>query len=194
MSGTVDQSGDIASLGQSKNTSAPVEEDEEVPKKKPTEFQPFNLTKPKPKMIPLPEAIKREVKANPVPKMLYKKTLAEIEAEKEARRHATVNAVKKEYEQNTKKPFELATQKLPSTKRPEEIAKELEQFEKSKLKFEGTKPREMPDFNKKSANVKLNVAALKREKHMLDKQEAEEHRLIAEMAMGLKDSSEFNRW
>ena len=35
---------------------------EEPPKKK-TEFEPFNLTKPKPKMIPPPEQIKREIKA-----------------------------------------------------------------------------------------------------------------------------------
>ena len=34
----------------------------EAPKKK-TEFQPFNLTKPKPKMIPPPDQIKREIKA-----------------------------------------------------------------------------------------------------------------------------------
>ena len=34
----------------------------EEPKKK-TEFKPFNLTKPKPKMIPPPEQIKREIKA-----------------------------------------------------------------------------------------------------------------------------------
>ena len=48
--------------------------------------EPFNLTKPKPKMIPLPEAIKREVKANPVPKHLNKKSLADIEDEKKKRR------------------------------------------------------------------------------------------------------------
>jgi len=52
----------------------------------------------------------------------------------------------------------------------------------------------MPDFNKKNANVKLNVAALKREKHLLDKQSVEEARQVAEMAMGLKDASEFTRW
>jgi hypothetical protein len=62
--------------------------------------QPFNLTKPKPKMIPLPEAIKREVKANPVPKNLNKKSLADIEDEKKKRRQATVEAIKKEYEDN----------------------------------------------------------------------------------------------
>lgn len=52
----------------------------------------------------------------------------------------------------------------------------------------------MPDFEKKEANVKLNVAALKREKHLIDKEEQEAEARLAEMAMGLKDASEFNRW
>jgi hypothetical protein len=44
--------------------------------------QPFNLTKPKPKMIPVPTLIKREVVAKPVPKHLNKKSLADIEKDK----------------------------------------------------------------------------------------------------------------
>jgi len=40
------------------------------------------LTQPKPKVILQPEALKREVKANPVPKNIYRKTLEEIEKEK----------------------------------------------------------------------------------------------------------------
>ena len=72
---------------------------EEAPKKK-TEFKPFNLTKPKPKMIPPPEQIKREIKAKPVPKNMFKKTLADIENDKAQRRQATVNAIKGEYETN----------------------------------------------------------------------------------------------
>lgn len=61
--------------------------DEDEPQVKPvTVPEPFNLTKPKPKMIPLPEAMKREVKANPVPKHLNKRSLAEIEEEKKKRR------------------------------------------------------------------------------------------------------------
>lgn len=70
----------------------------------------------------------------------------------------------------------------------------MKETEKAKYNYEGTKAREMPDFNKKNANVKLNVAALKREKHLLDKQSVEEARQVAEMAMGLKDASEFQRW
>lgn len=48
--------------------------------------EPFNLTKPKPKVIPPPESLDRVVKANPVPQGMFKKTLEEIEKEKEDRR------------------------------------------------------------------------------------------------------------
>jgi hypothetical protein len=52
----------------------------------------------------------------------------------------------------------------------------------------------MPDFEKKEASVKLTVAAMKREKHLIDAEEREEVKKLEEMAMGLKDASEFNRW
>ena len=60
--------------------------DDGIEKKPPTEFKPFNLTKTKPKKIPEPEVINREIKANPVPKHLYRKSLAEIEKDKQERR------------------------------------------------------------------------------------------------------------
>jgi hypothetical protein len=43
--------------------------------KKVTESIPFNLTKPKPKIIPQPEALPRETIAMPIPKNLFKKTV-----------------------------------------------------------------------------------------------------------------------
>ena len=52
----------------------------------------------------------------------------------------------------------------------------------------------MPNFDKMNANVKLNVAALKREKHLIDQEEREVKERLDAMAMGLKDASEFNRW
>lgn len=52
----------------------------------------------------------------------------------------------------------------------------------------------MPDFKKHEAQVKLNAAALKREKHLIDKEEREEAQKLAMMEMGLKDASEFIRW
>lgn len=61
-------------------------EDQAPKKKEPTKPEPFKITKPKPKVIEKPEPLKREIKANPVPKNLYRKTLAEIEKEKQERR------------------------------------------------------------------------------------------------------------
>ena len=52
----------------------------------------------------------------------------------------------------------------------------------------------MPNFDKNEANVKLNVAALKREKHLIDLEEKEAQERLDAMAMGLKDASDFNRW
>lgn len=64
----------------------------------------------------------------------------------------------------------------------------------SGLKFDGTKPRSMPDFSKHHAEVKLNAAALKREKHLIELKEREDAKKMADMEMGLKDASEFIRW
>jgi hypothetical protein len=52
----------------------------------------------------------------------------------------------------------------------------------------------MPNFEKNQADVKLNLAALKREKHLIDKEERENAEKLAQMEMGLKDASEFTRW
>ena len=73
-----------------------------------------NLTKPKPKVIPQPEALPREVIANPIPKGLFKKSVVDIEKDKEERRKAKTEAIRKEYEDNGKKRFELATEARPT--------------------------------------------------------------------------------
>lgn len=40
----------------------------------------------------------------------------------------------------------------------------------------------------------MNIAMLKREKHLLDKQETSEVEIVRLMEMGLKDPSAFNQW
>ena len=145
-------------------------------------------------MIPAPEQIKREIKARPVPKNMNKKTLADIENDKKQRRQATINAIKGEYENNDKKRFNLASETRPTINKFDKVKQEVEEAIVKELKFEGIKPRKMPNFEKAEADVKLNVAALKREKHLIDKEEREAMARLDEMAMGLKDASEFNRW
>ena len=145
-------------------------------------------------MIPPPEQIKREIKARPMPKNMNKKTLQDIENDKKQRRQATINAIKGEYEGNEKKRFALATEKRPTIAKAEVVKREMEEAIVRDLHFEGNKPRPMPNFDKMNANVKLNVAALKREKALIDQEEREVKERLDAMAMGLKDASEFNRW
>ena len=77
----------------------------DVQTKKVTETVPFNLTKPKPKVIPQPEALPREHKAVPIPNNLFKKSVIDIEKDKEDRRKAKTEAIRKEYEDNPQKRF-----------------------------------------------------------------------------------------
>mmetsp|Transcript_13678 Transcript_13678/g.21444 ORF Transcript_13678/g.21444 Transcript_13678/m.21444 type:complete len:108 (-) Transcript_13678:1313-1636(-) len=99
----------------------------EVTAKKVTEPRPFNLTKPKPKVIPQPEALARETKANPVPKNLFKKSVIDVEKDKEARRKAKTELIRKEYEENPRKRFDLATEGRPTVNKFEETKVKLEE-------------------------------------------------------------------
>lgn len=77
---------------------AGIMKDGEVFQKKVTEQKPFNLTKPKPKVIPQPEALARDIKANPVPKGLFNKTVVDVEKDKEERRKMKTEVIRKQYE------------------------------------------------------------------------------------------------
>lgn len=76
----------------------------------------------------------------------------------------------------------------------EKVKAEREQEIEKFNKFNDFKPKPLPDFSKNQADVKLNVAALKREKALIDKEEKANADKLAQMEMGLKDASEFNRW
>ena len=75
--------------------------DDGIEKKPPTEFKPFNLTKIQPKKIPEPEVINWVVKANPVPKGLYRKSLADIEKDKAEWRKSKMSHIQREYESSS---------------------------------------------------------------------------------------------
>lgn len=70
--------------------------------------------------------IKREVKANPVPKHLNRVSLSDIEQHKKQRRVATTEAIRKEYEQNNKQRFALATEARPSATAFKKVKEEYE--------------------------------------------------------------------
>lgn len=162
--------------------------------KKTTEQVPFNLTKPKPKVIPEPEGLLRECKANPVPKGLFKKSVVDIEKEKEERRKAKTDAIRREYEDNSKKRFELATEARPTVNKFEESKAKLEEEFQAGLKFSGTKPRAVPNYDKIEAPVKLTAAAVKREALALKKAEEAEQKRLKDLMINQRDETEFMTW
>jgi hypothetical protein len=105
----------------------------EFAQKQLTQQKPFNLTKPKPKVIPQPEALLRETKANPVPKNLFKTSVVDIEKDKEERRKAKTDAIRKEYEDNSKKRFELASEARPAANKFEQTKEGYEKRFQSEL-------------------------------------------------------------
>jgi len=57
-----------------------------------------------------------------------------------------------------------------------------------------THAREVPDFNKKHAAVKLTSAAVMREGHALKKKEEQEKKILKDFEMNLRDEKEYERW
>lgn len=93
------------------NTQQNIEEAKD--KKRGTTVQEFNLTKPKPKLMPELEKIEVGFKANPAPKA--NKDLKAIEESKMQRRKEIEDNIKKYYEENKKKQeFQLETSKRPT--------------------------------------------------------------------------------
>jgi len=152
------------------------------------------LTKPKPKVIPEPEGLLRECKANPVPKGLFKKGVVDIEKEKEERRKAKTDAIRREYEENSKKRFELATEARPTVNKFEASKAKLEEEFQAGLKFSGTKPRAVPNYDKVEAPVKLTAAAVKREALALKKAEEAEQKRLKDLMINQRDETEFMTW
>lgn len=168
-------------------------EDSEAPKKI-TVQQPFNLTKPKPKVIPQPETLPRHVKANPVPKGLFQKNLTDIEKEKEERRKMKTEAIKREYEESTKQRFKFEIEQRPTVTKFEKKKEEYEQQFQSQLNFSGQKPRQMPDFDKVEAPIKLTAAAVKREALALKQQEEKELQRLKDLEWNQRDETEYVTW
>lgn len=168
-------------------------EDQSAKKRTPTKPKPFNLTKPKPKLIEKPVPLKREIKANPLPKKaLYAKSLADIEKEKQDRRKQHIDRAKNEFEGAKAKQFKLKT---ADTKY--DISKVKEHFheeEQKLLQFDKKHAQPMPKFDEIEAPVKINTAAILREGHLLKQKQNEEEKVLKDLEMNMRDGSEFDRW
>lgn len=160
-----------------------------VREKRVTSPKPFNLTQPKPRLIPEPEIINREVKALPVPATLNATSLAEVEEQKRKRLEEEKNKVAAKY-QGTE--FNLETKTRRDGSELEELAKKVEAERMAECTF---KPK-IKDYTPptEEAMVRQNAAAVLREDALLKQKQAKEYQILKRYEEDLHDASEFHRW
>ncbi|KAG7376659.1 hypothetical protein PHYPSEUDO_012945 [Phytophthora pseudosyringae] len=154
-----------------------------------------NITQPKPRRVLEPIRIPREVKANPVPASLNRLSLAELQAQQEARKQRTKAQVASKYDSSDE--FQFATAARGSNL--EAIREEVERERDAALQFD-FKAKPVPHASTSAATaantteVKLNAAAILREDALHQRKKDREAALIRAYESELRDPLEFYRW
>jgi hypothetical protein len=150
---------------------------------------PFVLTAPKPRVVPIPEEIDRTIHAEPLNPIIYKNSLAAVEKKNEERRLAT------EEETLAKYPASLEFQ-FKTAERTADIDKLRYQYESDKFVECTFKPDLPKPFvpSKQAAEVNMNTASILREDHLLMKKQETEMGILKEYEGDLRDCSAFYEW
>ncbi|XP_068132017.1 cilia- and flagella-associated protein 99 [Hyperolius riggenbachi] len=155
-----------------------------------TEVKEFNLTKPKPRTIPLPPRIPSQKPVQPVPDSTYK-TPKEQEALQGKRLRNRHKAEELLVEANVVQ-FKCANaEKSEKTKR---VLSEIMKEEDEKLAFNKTRAQQMPMKKVDNVPVRLNATAILREGALYQRQVEEEIRRVEKLVDGARDPSEFLDW
>lgn len=160
--------------------------------KKLTEFKPFNLTRPRPRLIPEPDVISRQVKAQPVPTSIHKNSLNKVEEQKKKKLQEEKEKVLAKYDEADH--FNLET----ASRRDHEAA-----FDDLKKEVESERMAEctfFPKTEKKAvaiadnATVRHNVASVLREDALVKQKQAKEYQALKRYEEDLHDASQFYTW
>jgi len=149
-------------------------------------------SKPKPRLIPEPEAISRQIKAKPVPDHINATSLEEVEREKAQRReqHRAVASVK--YTDHHAQVL-LETAKRRDGTEIEELTKRVEEQRMKECTFQPTAAkRYVPPTE--DASVRQNAGAVLREDALLKKKQAAECAVLKRYEEDLHDASGFHEW
>jgi len=150
---------------------------------------PFDLTKPKPRIVPLPKEIDRTIRAEPVNEVIYMNSLANIEKKNAERRLETEEETLAKYPASLE--FQFKTQERSAD------------MDKLRAKYEAEKWLEcsfQPDLPteyappKQEAEVAMNTASILREDKLLYKKQEKEFAILKEYEANLRDASDFHNW
>mmetsp|Transcript_99109 Transcript_99109/g.212345 ORF Transcript_99109/g.212345 Transcript_99109/m.212345 type:complete len:757 (-) Transcript_99109:76-2346(-) len=160
-------------------------------KRKQTEPVPFNLTKPKPRLIPEPEVISREVKALPVNPVIHKTSLEQVEDEKRKRLEEQRSRVADKYSVHTGPNLETANRRDGGEL--EELSRKVDAERMAECTFK-PKPAKKYVPPTEEAPIRQNIAAVLREDALLKQKQANEYQTLKRYEEDLHDASEFYRW
>eukprot|EP00928_Gymnodinium_smaydae_P053357 TRINITY_DN37367_c0_g1_i1.p2 TRINITY_DN37367_c0_g1~~TRINITY_DN37367_c0_g1_i1.p2 ORF type:complete len:761 (-),score=288.59 TRINITY_DN37367_c0_g1_i1:52-2334(-) len=163
----------------------------EVSKRKTTKFEPFNLTKVRPRLIPEPEVINRQVKAQPVPSAIYKQSLAEIEEEKRQRQEEEKERIKAKY--SVEEVPQLVTQRRKDKNELEELTKKVEAERYAECTFKPAPAKKYVPPTEEAV-VRQNAAAVLREDALIRKKQQQEYDVLKRYEAELHDASGFYEW
>ncbi|CAE8638882.1 unnamed protein product [Polarella glacialis] len=159
----------------------------------PTEFKPFNLTRVRPRLIPEPDVVNREVKAQPVDPMIFKTSLAAIEEEKQKRLDEEKARVVQKYSPTEHFNFETHARRADQGEM-DRLTQEVEAERMAECTFH-------PKISKKGyvpptedAVVRQTAASILREDALLKKKQANEYQILKRYEEDLHDASEYHRW
>ncbi|XP_075050338.1 cilia- and flagella-associated protein 99 isoform X2 [Mixophyes fleayi] len=155
-----------------------------------TEVKEFNLTKPRPRTIPMPQRIPSQKPHQPVPESTYK-TPKEHELLQEKKLTNRKKAEELLIDANMAQ-FKCANpEKSEKTKR---VMAEIMKEEDNVLSINKTKARQVQIKKVDNVPVKLNATAILREGALYQRQVEEELRRIEKLVDGARDPSEFLEW
>ncbi|CAD7959559.1 unnamed protein product [Amoebophrya sp. A120] len=165
---------------------------------KTTKIQPFNLTKPKPRLVPQPEVISRVLESKPPPKTIYATNLEKVQAEKDERSvkvkeetFAKYNAEKDEFV------FETAKRPAADDDSKARYVRDVEDVKYQECTFQPEIGKPLKDGHFKLeqiAEVKPNASSILREDVLVKKKQENEYNILMDYERGLRDSSGYYLW
>lgn len=157
-----------------------------------TEVQPFNLTRPRPRAIPVPQRVAAPPKVYKIPKSTYR-TPIERDALERKREQNRARAQQQLAEAAAHRTAGLAERRVPE--RTQRLRRELEEREQAELRMRPVaKPPPATTRSGGGKVVKLTAGSILREEKLFrDKLQREEQRLAAVEA-GAFDVNEYLEW
>jgi len=153
--------------------------------------KPFNLTAPKPRLVPQPDEIARVIEAQPVPQTINKTNLEKIAQERQTKLDEERKRVSMKYPEDLH--FHLEVANRCGDHEVEEIRKEVEavRFQECTFKPKIGKPYHPPE---QEADVHQNVASVLREDALVKNKQLKEYQNLMRFETELRDASEFFEW